>query len=236
MLHSVRMMLFPANDHPGRRRQRRCIPLLPGLAACLEDRVLLSAAGGRAHAAEMATNPADTKVGKEVVRLFESILQTNPTTAQVTQFVHKMHSGMTVSAMRKDLIAEARIQPNTGATNVVIMNGGSSAPSATASAGSTITAAMFSARSGMPQSMLTSSVSQVPAGMSLSLTLTSATTSTSTAASPAGTSTSTTSSPTSTASSPTSTPTPSPTPAPMSPTPAPMSPTSTMGAPTSIDW
>ena len=102
MLRAFRKILPLADDHARSRRRRQCIPSLPERASCLEDRVLLSAAGGMAHTAEMAPNPADTKVGKEVASLFESILQTSPTGAELTQLVHKMRSGTTVTTLRKD--------------------------------------------------------------------------------------------------------------------------------------
>ncbi len=102
MLCAFRKILPLADDHARPRRRRQCIPSLPESTSCLEDRMLLSAAGGMAHTAEMARNPADTKAGREVASLFESILQTNPTGAQLTQWVHKMRSGTTVTTLRKD--------------------------------------------------------------------------------------------------------------------------------------
>ena len=110
MLCAIKTILRQAAHHARCRRQRRCIPSLTESASCLEDRVLLSAAGGKAHTAEIARNPADTKVGREVTKLFESILQTNPTSAQLTRSVRELRSGMSVVALRKDLIAEARAQ------------------------------------------------------------------------------------------------------------------------------
>ena len=108
MLCAFKMFRRQAAHHARSRRQRRCIPSLTEWASCLEDRVLLSAAGGKAHTAEIAPNPADTKVGREVTNLFESILQTNPTSAQLTRSVRELRSGMSVVALRKDLTAEAR--------------------------------------------------------------------------------------------------------------------------------
>ena len=109
MLRALKTILRHADDH-ARCRPRRCVPSLSESASCLEDRVLLSAAGGKAHTAEIAPNPVDTKAGKEVANLFESILQTNPTSAQLTRSVRELRSGMSVVALRKDLTAEARAQ------------------------------------------------------------------------------------------------------------------------------
>ena len=110
MLCAFKTIVRQAAHHARCHRQRRCIPSLTESASCLEDRVLLSAAGGKARAAEIAPNPVDTKAGKEVVNLFESILHTNPTSAQLTRSVRELSNGMSVVALRKDLTAEARAQ------------------------------------------------------------------------------------------------------------------------------
>ncbi len=126
MLRAFKIILRHADDPARSRRPRRCVPSLAESASCLEDRVLLSAAGGKAHAAEMAQNPADTKAGKEVTNLFESILQTNPTGAQLTRLVHELRGGLSVTALRKDLTAQARAQlgaPAQASMNVVVING-----------------------------------------------------------------------------------------------------------------
>jgi len=116
-------------EDPARCRRRRCIPSLLERASCLEDRVLLSAAGGKAHAAEVARGPADTRAGKEVINAFESILRTSPTGAQLAQLVHQLRDGMSVAALRRDLAAEAGAQPGTRAPmNVVIISGDPPAP------------------------------------------------------------------------------------------------------------
>jgi hypothetical protein len=134
MLRALKTILRHADDH-ARCRPRRCVPSLPDSASCLEDRVLLSAAGGMAHAAEVAQNPANTKAGREITNIFESILQTNPTGAQLTRFVHELRSGMSVRALRNELTAEARAQQGAQApasVNAVTIHGGQSA-AATAS-------------------------------------------------------------------------------------------------------
>jgi hypothetical protein len=131
MLCAFKMFLRQTTHHARNRHQRRCIPSFTESATCLEDRVLLSAAGGMAHTAEIARNPVDTKVGREVTNLFESVLHTNPTSAQLTQSVRELRSGMSVVALRKDLIAEARAQQGARARpsmNAVVINGDPSAP------------------------------------------------------------------------------------------------------------
>src|SRR5262245_62812759 len=110
MLRAIKTILRHADHQTRCRRPRHCIPSLPESASSLEDRVLLSAAGGKAHTAEVAQNLANTKAGKEVTNLFESILQTNPTGAQLTRLVHELRSGLSIKALRKELTAEARAQ------------------------------------------------------------------------------------------------------------------------------
>src|SRR5438046_2186291 len=134
MLCAFKTILRQAAYHARSRRQCRCIPSLNEAASCLEDRVLLSAAGGTARAAEIAPNLVDTKAGKEVVNLFESILHTNPTTAQLTRSVRELSNGMSVVALRKDLTAMARAQQGAGARpsmNAAVINSDPSAPAMT---------------------------------------------------------------------------------------------------------
>src|SRR4051794_5562006 len=97
-----------------RGRERRLVPSLSELASCLEERVLLSGAVGKAHVAEVAhpaaKNLADTHAGQVVIGLFESILGTDPTSAQLTKEVHKLNSGVGAKAVRKEVVAIARSQ------------------------------------------------------------------------------------------------------------------------------
>ena len=162
-------------DDPARRLRRRCIPSLSERASTLEDRVLLSAAGGKAQAAEVARNPADTRAGKEVTNLFASILQTNPTGAQLTHMVHELRSGMSVAALRRDLTAEARGQQGIRVPmDVVSVNGGPSAPVArtTGTAGGGVTIPKMPGLSGSTSpGVARGGVSQIPTGMSISLNL-----------------------------------------------------------------
>jgi len=163
-------------DDPVRRRRRRCIPSLSERASCLEDRVLLSAAGGQAHAAEVARNPAHTRAGKEVVNLFESILQTSPTGAQLTRWAHKLRDGMSVAALRRDLTAQARAQQGTQASmNVTMISGDPTAP-ATRTMGraggeATISIQMMEARSNPTgPNVVQRGISQIPPGMTFTVT------------------------------------------------------------------
>jgi hypothetical protein len=126
MLRAFKTILHHADDHAQCRRPRRCIPSLPESASCLEHRVLLSAAGGKAHAAEIAQNPADTKTGKEVTNLFESTLGTNPTGARLTRLAHELRGGLSVTALRKELTAGATAHHGAQArasTKVVVIGG-----------------------------------------------------------------------------------------------------------------
>ncbi len=220
--------ILPHADDQARCRRHRFIPSLPESASCLEDRVLLSAAGEKAHAAEVSTNVANTQAGKEVANLFESILQTNPTGAQLTQLVHKLRSGMSVKTLRMDLTAEAQAErggQSPASMNDTTMNGDLPA-SASASTRSADAGMLIPPGLSAPTDTIGSPIdlSQVPAGMRLSRSFTSTPTSTSTSGGSAATPMPTNSSPTST---PRPTATPTPTPTPMSPTPTPMSPTST---------
>src|SRR5262249_23288919 len=124
----------------------------------------------------MAQNPADTKAGKEVTNLFESILQTNPTSAQLTRLVREMRSGMSVAALRKDLTAEARAHQGARAQpsmNAVVINGDPSAGAMTSTrSAATGRINLGSMRPG-PSAPTDTNVSpikapQVPPGMSIS--------------------------------------------------------------------
>jgi len=67
MFRGLKSILRHTDDSTSRRRERRCLPTLTGSASCLEDRVLLSGAGARAHAAEVVHHDAH-KVRVEVSR------------------------------------------------------------------------------------------------------------------------------------------------------------------------
>jgi hypothetical protein len=174
MLRAFKAIWRHTDDHAQCRR-RRCIPSLPERASCLEDRVLLSAAGGKAHTAEVAQNPANTKAGKEVTNLFESILQTNPTGAQLTRLVHEMRGGLSIKALRKDLTAQARAQQGAAAQapmNVVVNGNPSAAATASmqSAAGGTMNPASIMQGLSAPTDSIVSPirVSQMPAGMQIS--------------------------------------------------------------------
>jgi hypothetical protein len=230
MFRAFKSILHHANDRARCGRRRGFTPSLLESASGLEDRVLLSAAGGKVHAAEVSTNMANTAAGKEVTNLFESILQTTPTGAQLTNLAHKLHSGMSVKTLRKDLTAEVQAEQGAQAPGSMIAVTMDGDPSASAE-GSTRSAAVTLMPPGLsaPTNPIVSPVdlSQVPAGMRFSRSFTSPPSPTSTSGGTAVPSTPTTSSPTATPS-----PTPTPTPPAMSPTPTPMSPTSTPMSPT----
>jgi hypothetical protein len=208
MLCAFKMFLRQATHHARSRHQCRCIPSFTESATCLEDRVLLSAAGGMAHTAEIARNPADTKVGREVTNLFESVLHTNPTSAQLTQSVRELRSGMSVVALRKDLTAEARARQGARAQpsmNVVVINGHPSAPAMTSTrSAATGTSIPVTLMPGPPapadMDVPLTKLSQIPPGMSVSLSFSPSSSATMAFSfgSPAATSVSGTTSPTST--------------------------------------
>jgi hypothetical protein len=112
MFRGLKAILRHTDDPTSRRRERRCRPTLSGSASGLEDRMLLSGAGAKAHAAEVAhpaaQNLANTHAGQVVTGLYESILGTDPTSAQLTSWVHKLRSGVSSKVLRKDLLATAR--------------------------------------------------------------------------------------------------------------------------------
>jgi hypothetical protein len=206
MLRAFKTILSQSVHHARCRRQRRCIPSFTDSSSCLEDRVLLSAAGGMAHTAEIARNPADTKVGREVTNLFESILHTNPTSAQLTRSIHELRSGMSVVALRKDLTAEARAQQGARAQPsmvAVVANGASSALAMTSTSSAAIGAIspvplIPGLSAPIDADIPLTKLSQIPAGMSVSLSFAPAASSTMTFSfgSPAATSMSGTTSPT----------------------------------------
>ena len=114
MFFGFKATLRHADNSTPRRRQRRLVPSLSDSASYLEERVLLSGAAEKAHAAEVAhpaaKNPANTHAGQVVIRLFESILGTDPTSAQLTKDVHQLNGGVGVKALRKELVATASRQ------------------------------------------------------------------------------------------------------------------------------
>jgi len=143
-----------ADHHPSKRRKRRCLPTLSGSASCLEDRVLLS--GASAHAAEVAktaVNLASTHAGQVVTGLYQSILGTDPTSAQLTTWVHKLRSGVSSKVLRKDLIATARteqFQPSAAGVNAIDVT--SETPTSTLSSSSSSSVATTSSSAMAPSS------------------------------------------------------------------------------------
>ena len=176
-------------DDPVRRRRRRCVPSLSERASCLEDRVLLSTAGGKAHAAELARNPADTRAGKEIMHVFESVLHTSPTGAQLNQLVPELRDGMSVAALRSNLMAQARMQPGTPVSMNVVINSGDP-PASAATARPAAGGGTSSTRIMAGQSASTGpNVRQIPLGTGFTLGFAPTSTGTSGSGSSAGTST-----------------------------------------------
>jgi len=101
----------PAGLHGSVRRQRRFQPLVSGATCLLDDRVLLSAGGGKAAAAHSAARPlAETRAGQRVIQLFQTILSTNPSNAQLSLWVRRLQHGVRASVLRNELRAEARAE------------------------------------------------------------------------------------------------------------------------------
>ena len=144
MFFGIKAALWHADNQTPRRRQRRLVPSLSESASYLEERVLLSGAAEKAHAAEVAhpaaKNLADTHAGQVVIGLFESILGTDPTSAQLTKDVHQLNGGGGAKALRKELVATARRQqsqaspvansPGSAATMMFSSSGGTSSATA----------------------------------------------------------------------------------------------------------
>jgi hypothetical protein len=176
MLRVLEAILRRAGGQARRRRPRRCIPSLSESSSCLEDRMLLSAAGGSAPAAEVGRDLAETRAGKEVTGLFQSILRTDPTGAQLTRFVRELRGGIGVRALRKELIAGAAMPgatPAPGSPMVVVVGGRASAPAmaatGAAAAGTIPAASMMPGLAGASRTNTSPiHVSQMPAGVRIS--------------------------------------------------------------------
>ena len=120
-----------AKGSPLKRRDRRCVPTVSGLTSALETRVLLS--GTTHHASEVAKsagNLAETHLGHIVIGLYESILGTAPTSAQLTNWVHKLRGGVSRQVLREDLLATAQADELQASTPSVNLIGVSSDPPA----------------------------------------------------------------------------------------------------------
>src|SRR5436309_2951058 len=76
-----------AGSDTSRRGKRRFVPSLTGSASCLEDRVVLNGGGQFSSVDEAAQALANTRAGQTVTNMFQSILMTNPTNAQMVQNV-----------------------------------------------------------------------------------------------------------------------------------------------------
>jgi hypothetical protein len=173
MVRASEITLPLADQYISRRRRHRFAPSVAGSASCLEDRVLLSGAGAKAHAAEVAKPLADTAAGRQVTAAFDSILGTNPTNAQMTQWVHRLHGGMTVKVMRKDLALEAQAKATTAgaiAHDPVIMGPSTTVGiSATNGIGTTSMTSLPSGLSGVSLPTVSPvNLLQTPAGLDLS--------------------------------------------------------------------
>src|SRR5262249_50391432 len=127
MLRTSKMILPFIGLHPPRRRRRQFTPSIGESASRLEDRALLSA-GGSAHAAMAAHNLANTPAGQHVTAVFQSILHTDPTQQQVTQWVHKIRAGTSINVLKRQLIADARLQTGAAGTQAVMVSSSSASP------------------------------------------------------------------------------------------------------------
>jgi hypothetical protein len=164
----------PFSAHRIPRRRRQFIPSIAESASRLENRVLLSGAHQAAHAAEVAKPLADTSAGRRVTSLFESILHTTPTSQQLTQWVRKLHHGVSAKVLRKDLTAQARIQTAAGITAMAISHDPViSSPTVALSASSAsvtggISSFLPEGSSVQPITYTTGKITQVPVGMVIS--------------------------------------------------------------------
>jgi len=159
-----------AGDHTARRRRREFTPSISESASRLEDRALLSAAGGPAHAAA-AHHLADTAAGQHVTAMFESILHTAPTQQQVTQWVQKIRAGTSINVLKRQLTTEARLQAATANASVASVSSSSVRPTRTRAAATSLPAGATSSVVGSVNRSFTgnSGVRQVPIGVAFSV-------------------------------------------------------------------
>jgi hypothetical protein len=106
-----------ASSHTSRRGRRRFVPSLSGTASCLEERVV-PAGGQAANLAALAQALADTGAGHVVTNMFQSILMTNPTAAQLVRDVRRLRGGLGVNALRNSLFSSAQRQQLLSSLNV----------------------------------------------------------------------------------------------------------------------
>src|SRR5262249_25342570 len=148
MLRTSKIALPLAGHHPPRRRRRQFTPSIGESASRLEDRALLSAAVGSAHAAMAAHNLANTPAGQHVTALFQSILGTNPTQQQVTQWVHKIRAGTSINVLKRELIADARLQNMAAGIQVVTVSSSSASPTRVGTSAGNLPAGLTGGSSG----------------------------------------------------------------------------------------
>jgi hypothetical protein len=178
MLLASNIPLRLAGNLTAGRRRREFIPSISASASRLEDRALLSAAGGSAHAAVAAHNLADTPTGQHVTAMFESILHTAPTQQQVTRWVQRIRAGTSIKVLQRQLTAEARMQASMPATaaNPIVITVPSSSSSFPRRVTLTVTlpAGLTSSVVGVVNGSLAgkSGVRQVPPGATLTVTFT----------------------------------------------------------------
>jgi hypothetical protein len=211
MARALLKVLGFAADPMSHRRQRQFVPSIAATAAHLEDRVMLSGAGGatahRAAVAHHGARPlADTSAGQKVTRLFESILHTAPTGTQLNAWVHDLRKGVSVKVLKNDLIADARTKsagamPTAVANDPVISASNVSVSNAPASISGSVndSAALAAGVPGLtstaqPVIYTTSLVRQVPLGRTFLRTFSPVATPTSTTTTPTPTTTTSTSS------------------------------------------
>jgi hypothetical protein len=100
------------------RRPRRFVPSALGSTSCLEERVV--PAGGQAtNFAQLAQSLATTRAAQVVNNLFQSILMTNPSDAQLVRDVRRLqHGTLTANGLRNQLLNSAPRQQLLSALNV----------------------------------------------------------------------------------------------------------------------
>jgi hypothetical protein len=107
-----------AGSHPSRRGKRRFVPSLTSSASCLEDRVVLNGGGPFASVDQAAQALANTRAGQTVTNMFQSILMTNPTNAQMVQNVRRLRNGLGTNGLRNLLFSSAQREQLLSALNV----------------------------------------------------------------------------------------------------------------------
>jgi hypothetical protein len=113
MARAFEKMLRLAGHDLSRRRRHQFVPSITGAASRLEDRALLSGAGGPAQA--VAADLAATPAGRHVTRMYEHVFGSAPTQPQVAHLVREIRHGVSLTAIHKHLVAEVRAEERAAA-------------------------------------------------------------------------------------------------------------------------